>query len=194
MGLNAYLAAVGSKGRSVGSTLTTSTVTVDIDGKAGKRLVIRAFAVTASESTTHLYFMTTIRKAAASAAIVSNATTITTTAFSTAPTTSGVIVIVLDDGTYQWTTVSSTATTTSTIIASALTDTVAAGNPIYYLGLYTDTNHFKFYPTVSVQTCKELNDGIFYGSMMGGPMRAHYHSAGSATVSIDYVTFGYINV
>jgi hypothetical protein len=190
--MNMYLEAVGTKGGVAGGA-TASTITTNIDGKQGKRLGIMSYAVTPSESATNIYFMQTLQETVVSAAVASNATTLAVTAFASTPATSGVIVVVLDDGTYQWLTVASTASTTSVPISSALTDSMAASNKVYYLGLYTTTGHNKIAMTASTQKANNDSFGLFFGYSKGAPMRVHVHSSGSGVASIDHITYAYTN-
>lgn len=192
MGMNVYVEAVGTKASTVGGA-TATTLTVNIDGKQGKRLNIMGYAATPSESATNLYFMTTLQETVVSAAVASNATTLTVTAFTSAPATSGVVVVVLDDGSYQWLTVASTASTTSVPISSALTDSMAASNKVYYLGLYTTTGHHRIALTASTQKQDDNAFGLYFGASKGAPIRVHLHSAGSGVASIDHVTYSYVN-
>ena len=192
MAMNMYAEAVGTKASAVGGA-TASTITVNIDGKPGKRLAIMGYAATPVETATNLYFMQSLAETTLSSAAASNVTTITCTAFTTAPATSGVIVVVLDDGTYQWLTVASTASTTSVPISSALTDSAAAGNKVYFLNVYTTTGHQKVALTASTQKVSSDSFGLYFGTSKGSPIRVHLHSAGSAAASIDHVTYAYTN-
>lgn len=194
MSLNIYAASVGAVGYTPG-TATASTITKNIDGRAGKRLAIMAFAATPAETATSIFFMTCLRHSTISGTGgASNLTTLTCAAFSSAPATGGTIVIVLDDGTYQWTTVASTSTTSSVKLSSALTDDASAGAKVYYLGLYTDDGHYRVAMTASTVKSDSLQTGLFYGADKGSPIRVHIYSAGSGTASIDYVTYAFINV
>ncbi len=197
MGLNIYAEAVGSVGYTV-ATATASGISAKIDGKPGKRLAITAygFKTVGSGTTPDIYFMKPTESTTIGTAAASNVTTITVTTMTTAPATSGNIVVVLDDGTYQWLTVASTATTTSVPISSALTDTAAAGNPVYFLNVYSSTGHFRVKGAATgAQKSDALEPGIFYATPKGAPMMVHAIDASStALVQIDYVTYGYINV
>jgi len=197
MGLNVYLEAVGSVGYKAASTTALGSVT-QIDGKPGKRLAITAFGFqdTGAVAVPDLYAMKSLEQTTISAAVASGATTITTNAFATAPATAGNIVVVLDNGTYQWLTVASTATTTSVPISSALTDTVAAGNPVYFLNVYSTAGHYRVKGSAAgAQKAVALEPGIFYGATKGSPMIVHVIAAAStALCQLDYASYGYINV
>jgi len=197
MGLNAYLEAVGSIGYTVASTTTAGAVAT-IDGKPGKRIAITAYGFkdTGNVAVPDAYFMTALDKSTIGTAAASNVTTITTVAFSAAPATSGNIVVVLDNGTYQWLTVASTAETTSVPISSALTDTAAAGNPVYFLNVYSTAGHYRVKGAAAgAQKSDALEPGIFYGKYKGAPMMVHVIAAAStALCQLDYASYGYINV
>lgn len=197
MGLNTYLEAVGSVGYTVASTTAAGAI-AKIDGKPGKRLAITAFGFqdTGTGATPNTYFMTALDKSTIGTAAASNVTTITTVAFSAAPATSGNIVVVLDDGTYQWLTVATTASTTSIPISSALTDTAAVGNPVYFLNVYSTAGHYRVKGSASgAQKSDKLEPGMFYGKYKGSPMMVHTIAADStALCQLDYVSYGYINV
>jgi hypothetical protein len=196
MGLNVYLEAVGSVGYKAATATATGSITT-IDGKPGKRLALTAvgFNDPGGVVAPVLYVMKALSQTTISAAVASGATTITTTAFATAPATSGNIVVVLDDGSYQWLTVASTASTTSVPISSALTDTVAAGNPVYFLNVYSTAGHFALRGTAAAQRAVALEPGIVYGSTKGSPLMLHLiGNASTALCQLDYASYGYINV
>ena len=196
MGLNVYLEAVGSVGYKAASTTAAGSIT-KIDGKPGKRLALTAFGITDPGLAVKpvLYVMKALDQATIGTAAASSATTITTTAFATAPATAGNIVVVLDNGTYQWLTVASTATTTSVPVSSALTDTAAVGNPVYFLNVYSTAGHYALHGTATAQKTMALEPGIVYGATKGSPIILHVISATStALCTLDYASYGYINV
>jgi len=199
MGLNAYLEAVGSYGYTAGSATATNAAK-NIAGKPGKRLAILNFAFQETDGVKGAigYFMKSMEDTTASAAIASGATTITVTTMTNTPATGGHVCVVLDDGTYQFVTVASTATTSSIPISSALTDSVAAGNSIYYLALYNTTGapHNRWdQATVGTQEAQKSDLGIFFGSSKGSPMRVEISdNSGTQVAELDLVTYGYINV
>lgn len=196
MGLNAYLEAAGAVGYTTGTTAAGAWVT--IDGKPGKRIAIQTYDLNPRSGGTatvayiqHGREYTTITSTGGA----SNATTITVNAFTTAPATGATFVVVLDDGTYQWLTVASTASTTSVPISSALTDS-AHGNAVYDLGVYNATGN----PVINVANTNTSNQaygspGLFFGKFKGCPMRIGLiNAAASLSATVDYVTYGYINV
>lgn len=190
MGINFWGAAVGSKGYS--ALATAGTITHNIDGQSGKRIAITAFGATPGEVANPFYFMVPLAHTTASAAAASGATNISLTATPSDYGTSDVVAILLDDGSYQWTTVAASATTNNHL-TSALTDTVAAGNDVWYLGVYTDNGHYRFTTTASTQKAVALAEGILYGSYKGGPMRFHFQVTSSGATSVDYITYAYID-
>jgi hypothetical protein len=197
MGLNIYAEAVGGVGYTVATTTAAGGV-VKIDGKPGKRLAITAYGFqdTGKVAVPDLYFMKPAQNTTIGTAAASNVTTITVTAFTTAPATSGNIVVVLDNGTYQWLTVASTASTTSVPVSSALTGAAAAGNPVYFLNVYSSAGHFRVQGSASgAQKTDSRDIGLFYDTPKGAPMMAHVIAAAStALCQIDYVSYAYINV
>lgn len=197
MGLNIYAEAVGG----VGYTVATSTAAggaIKIDGKPGKRLLITAYGFqdTGLVAVPDLYFMKPVESTTIGTAAASNVTTITVTTMATAPATSGNIVVVLDDGTYQWLTVASTASTTSIPISSALTDTAAAGNPVYFLNVYSTAGHYRVKGSAAgAQKTGNSDIGLFASNPKGAPMMVHVIAAAStAKCQIDYVEYAYTNV
>jgi hypothetical protein len=197
MGANVYLENVKSFGYNTAASATA--ITQDIDGISGKRIAIRAFGATASESADSVYFMRVGSRTTASAAVASGLTTVVCSAALTDPAgnaiaASDVIALKMDDGTLHWTTVASWAATTLTVVVNdAIDDTMAAGNEIYCLGVYSDSGHMRFKLTASTQSVKEIDGGIFYADAKGDPMRVHHANAGSVPGSIDYLTVDYIN-
>ena len=194
MGLNAYLEAVGAVGYTTGTTAAGAWVS--IDGKPGKRLAIQSYSLNPrlGGTATVGYVMAGLQSANIASA-ASGATTITVATFTTAPATGATVVIVLDNGSYQWTTVASTASTTSVPIASALTDDVTTG-VMYDLGLYSTTGNAQIQTANAVTTNQAYGSpGLFFGKFKGAPMRVGLiNAAASLSATVDYVTYGYINV
>lgn len=194
MGLNAYLEAVGSVGYTAGTTAAGAWVS--IDGKPGKRLAIQSvsFNPRLGDTATVGYIMPTLKKSSVSSG-ASGVTTVTTVAFTSAPATGATVVIVLDNGTYQWLTVASTASTTSVPISSALTDD-CTGGAIYDLGLYSTAGNYQVQPANAVKVLEANGSpGVAFGGMKGAPMRVGIiGAAASLSATIDYVTYGYLNV
>ena len=192
MGLNAYIEALGTK--SDYGSATASTMAVQIDGKPGKRLGILAYGVTPRLSPTSFTVLQCIEHSTVSAAVASGATTITATAFTTAPATGATFVIMLDNGANQWLTVASTASTTSVPISSALTDTLAAGNKLYNLGVAGADGHNVIPLAASTYKSDACEVGLFWSSYRGAPIKVNFYSADSSAAAIDYVTYCYTNV
>jgi hypothetical protein len=167
---------------------------VNIDGKPGKRLGIVAYGVTPKLSPTSFTVLQCIEHSTVSAAVASGATTITATAFTTAPATGATFVIVLDNATYQWLTVASTASTTSVPISSALTDTLAAGNKLYNLGIPGVDGHNVIPLVASTYKENDCEAGLFWSNFRGAPIKVNFYSADSSAAAIDYVTYVYTNV
>jgi len=199
MGLNAYLEAVGSYGYTVGSATGTNAAR-NISGKPGKRLAITGFAFQETDSVVPAiaYFMRSMEDTTIGTAAASGATAITVTTMTNTPATDGNVCIVLDDGTYQFTTVKSTASTTSIPLTTALTDSAAAGNSVYYLALFSTTGagHCRWdQGAKEVQEAEYHEPGIFFGASKGSPMRVEVSdNSGSQPAELDFVSFGYINV
>lgn len=199
---NIYIDSVwsaGYKAQSATATLLTQT----IPGKSGKRIAIRAFGYTAANVSTVLYFMQTLGQTTLASAAASGGTTIVLTAKTIGGSatasigdiaTGDYVAVVLDDGTYQFTTVASMQTSLTVTLAAALTDTVAAGQAVYGLGVAGDQGHLTYKLTVSTQNTKELDGGIFYGAAKSYPMMIYFLSASAtALTSLDYLTVDYLN-
>jgi hypothetical protein len=109
--------------------------------------------------------------------------------------TADYVCVALDDGTYQFSYIANASPIASLRLqlASALTDTVAAGNALYMLGVRGDTGHLRVALTASTQSTKDRDLGIFFGEAKGYPMRVELPPAGSTSGSIDYITVGFMN-
>ena len=194
MGLNAYLEAVGGVGYTTGTTAAGAWI--NIDGKPGKRLAIQSvcFNPKLGDAATLGYIMPTLKKSSVSSG-ASGVTTVTTVAFTSAPATGATVVVVLDNGSYQWLTVASTASTTSVPISSALTDDCTSG-AIYDLGLYSTAGNYQVAPANAVKTIEANGSpGIAFGGFKGAPIKVGIIGANaSLSATVDYVTYGYINV
>lgn len=199
MGLNAYLEAAESKGYVVGTTSALASIHY-IKPRSGKRPVILAFGATGGAATTgDLYFMQTLGATTVSAAALSGATTIEFTAdpgpSGNSLATNDYVCVGLDNGDFQFGTVAAASPLASLRfqLSGALEDDVAAGNPIYMLGIYSDTGHQRYHLTASTQSTKESDIGIVFGAGRGYPMMAYVAVSGSITGSIDYLTIGFTN-
>jgi len=194
MGLNAYLEAVGAVGYTAGTTAAGAWVS--IDGKPGKRLAIQSYSLNPRlGGTATVGYVQAGLQSANIASAASGATTITVATFATAPATGATVVVVLDNGSYQWLTVASTAATTSVPISSALTDDITTG-VMYDLGLYSTAGNAQIQPANDVTTNQSYGSpGLFFGKFKGAPMRVGLiNAAASLSATVDYVTYGYINV
>uniref|UniRef100_A0A6M3L1P5 Uncharacterized protein n=1 Tax=viral metagenome TaxID=1070528 RepID=A0A6M3L1P5_9ZZZZ len=186
--------------RSAGGVTAASAtdITLDIPGSKYGELAILAFWVTASESATadKLYFMKSLATTTMKGAMASGVSTVTLAALpalgSNAIASGDLLAIQMDDDTYHFTLLSGTSTTSVWAIGTALDDTVASGNAVYWLGLYSDTGHFKYQLTASTQSTKELASGLFYSGGKGYPMRVFHDNAGSVPGRIDLVTWAYV--
>ena len=196
MGANVYLKGVSGLGY---KTATAATAIIQyVQPKAGARLAVRAFGMTCGGTATTVYFMTPLGGSQAlSAAVASGATT----GFATAAEvqTSGnplssadYVAVQLDNGQYQFTTVA-TGTYDDFSISAALTDSVAAGNLVWGFGIATDTGHYRVLLTVSVQTARQIDGGLVYGSAKGAPMIVYHANNAAAAGSHDYVAFDFID-
>ncbi len=190
MGINYWGAGVGMLGYK--AVATAGTIVHNIDPAPGKRIAIISVGATPGEVADSFYFMVPLGSTTISTAAASGATGITLTSTPTGYGTSDVVVIQLDDGTYQWTTVAASATTNSHL-TSALTDTAAAGNGVWYLGVYTDDGHMKIATTASTQKVLAQEGGYFYGSLVGGPMRFHFQVTSSGSTHVDFINYAHID-
>jgi hypothetical protein len=192
MGLNAYLEAVGGVGYTAGTTALGAWVA--IDGKPGKRLAIQSLGLNPRLGGTAVAYLQMGLQNSSVSSGASGVTTVTSVAFTTAPVTGATVVVVLDNGTYQWLTVASTASTTSIPISSALTDD--ASGAIYDLGLYSTTGNAQI-QCANTNTEKQSYGapGLFFGKVKGSPARVGIIATlASLSSTVDYVTYGYINV
>ena len=198
MGANVYLVTPASYGYK--QTHTSDAIIAQfIPRRAGERISIRGFGLSAGSGATSVYFATEIGKGTTSKAILSNATT--TFALDAAISTTNplasndYIAIELDDASYQGVMVAS-GSWSDFAIAEALQDTVSTGNNVYHFGSTTDDNVIRFVCAVSVQTTDELDGGIFYANAMGKAMLVHHENDSSPNGwgSIDYLTVDYLNV
>lgn len=195
MGLNVYMEAAESKGYVAGATSALAAVHY-IKPRTGKRPVILAFGATGGAATTgDLYFMQTLGSTSLSAAAASGATSIT---FAAEPAsgndvaTEDFVCVGLDNGNYTFGVVTLKATLAITI-DTALEGAAAAGNPVHFLGKYSDSGHLRFKLTASTQNTKDTEVGVAFGVAKGLPMIAYIPPAGSVPASIDYLTVGFIN-
>lgn len=193
MAFNAYISAVGTK--TAAALNTAGTITVNIDPVKGKRLSVLAYSILPGEVVTGLYFMTPLAsgQCEVSTAAASGATGITLVSTPSDYGTSDVIVIELDNGKYQWNTVAASATTNAHI-TDILQDTVAAGNKVWYFGVYTDTGHYRIPLTASTAKSDSLDMGLINGSFKGGPMRVYVNTTSSGLCQLNYVSYVYTNV
>jgi hypothetical protein len=181
---------MGQKGYS--ALATAGTITHNIDGLQGKRIVVTSVGVTPGEVANPFYFMVPRGWTTLSAAAATAATGVTLVTDPTGMGTSDVCVIVLDDGTYQWTTIAASAVTVGHL-TSTLTSSAAAGNRFYDMGVYTDDGHFRIATTASTQKVLEQADGYFYGSVKGGPMRFHFQVTSSGSSHVDFINYVFVD-
>lgn len=201
MGANTYLKDVASFGHKT-QTATTTALTVDIDGKSGKRIAIRAFGFTNKDIATSLYFMQVMATTTIKAAVASGQGSVTLTSTTIGGSTTGVAalaandycVYLLDNGDMHFDMVASIQGSLVTLTA-VLTDTIAAGQTVWGLGAAGDQDQVEYVVAASAQTTKELDGGLFYAGAKGYPMIVFFESDGQTQVSsIDYLTVDYINV
>ena len=194
MGANVFLEGVASYGYDTESAATV--IGRNIPGRSGKRIAIRAFGFSCGGTATRVYFMKTLGSTTLLSAAASGASELVLTA---QPVTGNNlaandwICVVQDAGAYHFSKVFSVVGFTVVSLCTVLTGAAAAGQTMYDLGAYGDDGHIPFLLTVSTQTTKELDGGIFYGDGKGEPMRVQHANDAAAAGSIDYLTVDYIN-
>jgi len=195
MGANVYLEDVASFGY---NTETAATAIVQgIQPKSGKRIAIRAFGLTAGTIATDIYFMQSLGQSTLSSAVSSGDTTGLALAgepySSDALASNDYVGIMVDDGTCHFSKVA-TGTYGDFSISTALDDDAAAGNIVYFFGIYSTEGHLRWNVAASTQDTAEVDGGLFYASGKGKPMFVfHRNNAAGSAGSIDYITVDYIN-
>ncbi len=198
MGLNAYLEAADSYGYTIATTSLLATIHY-IHPRSGKRISVLAYGATGGNTATSLYFMQTLGATTVSVAGVSGATTIEFTAnpgpSGNAMATGDYVCVAKDNGTYQFGTIADDSPIASLRfqLSAALEDTLAVGNALYMLGVYSDTGQIKVVLTASTQATGSSDIGRFFGEARGYPMMAYIPPAGSVPGSIDYLSIGFMN-
>ena len=195
MGANTYLTAAASFGYNTESAATA--ITQGIQPRSGERIAIRAFGLTAGTSATDVYFMQVLGTSKLSSAVASGATTgfvLTSQPVSGNTLASNDYVgIMVDDGTCHFSMVA-TGTYTDFSLSTALDDSAAAGNAVYFFGVYGDEGHLRWNVAASTQDTANIDGGIFYANAKGYPMFVfHRNSVAGSAGSIDYLTVDYIN-
>lgn len=201
MGANTHL----QKAKSVGyKTAATATVIVqNIDPLDGYRIAIRAFQATCSIQPATLTFQSAAGQALVDTVAASGAAYVhidRDPGGTVHPAASADIFCVeLDNGKYQYVE-ASTYFASYAFSCAALEDTVAIGNKVWSLGVYTDTSdNIQVYNlTVSTATAnaitnKDADPGLIYGMDSGYPMRVTHTNAGSQAAAIDFISVNYIN-
>jgi hypothetical protein len=197
---NVYLTGVWSKGYKTATA--TAHFQHEIPGSADGRLIVFAFGLTASGSSVPadiVYFMAVLGRTTVSTPALSGATSIVLTADPGPATnllaTSDALVVKLDSGVYQFLSMTGWVVTTLTVTCAALAGTVAAGQTVWDMGIYSDTGHYAYkLAAASIQYTKEAAQGLFPALAFGDPMIVYHPNAGTAIGSIDYISGGYINV
>ena len=195
MGANVYLESVGSYGYNTEAAATV--ITQGIQPVSGKRIAIRAFGLTAGTSATDVYFMQSLGDSTLSAAVTSGATTglaLAAVPYATdALASNDYVGIMVDDETCHFTKVA-TGTYADFSISTALDDSAASGNKVYFFGVYGTEGHLRWNVAASTQDTADIDGGIFYASGKGKPMFVfHRNSVAGSAGSIDYITVDYIN-
>jgi len=194
MGQVGYIEAVTSLGYKTESAATA--IVQQIDPVSGARIAIRSYGFTCGATATNAYFMQTLGTTTVSTAIASGATTGIVLAgepvSANALASNDYIGIMVDDGTMHVSKVA-TGTYSTLSLTTAIDDTAAAGNAVYFFGAYGDTAHLRVVLVVSVQTSKVQDGGIFFGAAKGYPMLVWHNNDAAAAGSHDFVSVDYIN-
>lgn len=197
MGANVYLESVASYGYKTESAATV--IYQGIQPVAGKRIGIRAFSFTPGTAATDAYFMQVLGTSVTAAAVASGATTgFGLSAQPNASVTLGssdYVAVELDNGTAHFSKVA-TGSYSNFSLSTALTDSVAAGNMVWFFGAYGDAAYGHLRVKLAASTTKAINidGGVFYGKAKGYPMLAfHRNSVAGSAGAIDYITVDYIN-
>jgi len=197
MGANVYLESVASYG-TIGTATSTTALTVEIPGRSGKRIAIRAFGFMAGGTCEAVQFMQSLGKTTLLAVAADGASILNLTG---EPGPSGnslaandFIVLVQDDGTYHFSEVGAVTGLSTIALCTVITGAAAIGQTVYDLGCAGDTGHINWAPTtVSVLNKESIDGGIFYGTEKGSPMMFSGESAATGSEEICYITVDYIN-
>jgi len=195
MGANVYLDSVASYGYNTESAATA--IVQGIQPQSGKRIAIRAFGLTAGTTATDVYFMQSLGQSTLSSAVASGATT--GFALAAEPVASNTLAssdyvgIMVDDGTCHFSKVA-TGTVSAFSLSTALDDSAAAGNVVYFFGKYSDEGHLRWNVAASTQDTADVDGGLFYANAKGKPMFVfHRNNVAGSAGSIDFITVNYIN-
>lgn len=196
MGLNVYLQSVDSYGYKNASAGTS--VKQNITGRSGKRISIIAFGASCGTHATHVYFMQTLGTTSVGTAAASGVASVVLSADASGHglAADDNVVTVLDNGTYQFRICKSWEGTGKKIVFhDNHSDTIAAGNAVYQLGVRGDTGHLKYKMTASTQNTKFAEIGVFFGEGKGYPMIATLAnpSLDLGRDTVDFITVGYMN-
>ena len=194
MGSNVYLEDVASYGYDTEAAATA--IRLNIPGKAGKRIAIRAWGAQCGATATYMYFMRVLGRTTVNGAQASGITTqivLTDATYGGATlATNDWLAFKMDDGTVHFSYVTG-GTYRSLTINDALDDTMADGNEVWAFMAYGDEGHLKYKLTTSAQTTGELDGGMFYADAKGDPMIVYHANDAAVAGSIDYVTVDFIN-
>ena len=197
MGANVYLESVASYG-TVGTATSTTALTINIPGKSGERIAIRAFGFMAGGTVENLYFMQSLGKTTLAAVVASGGSILNLAGEPGVGTASLAvsdnICLVQDNGVYHFSVVGAKTGLSVITLCTVVTGAGAIGQKVYTLGVYSDSGHIV-YPatTVSVVNKEAIEGGIFYGTEKGSPMKVHEASDATGVEEILYLTVDYIN-
>lgn len=196
MGANTHLAHVASYGYKTATAATAFTQT--IPGRPGERLAIRAYSFGCGATATNAYFMQVLGSGTVATAVASGGSVLTMDEeigpSSNALAANDWIAVVQDDGSYHFSIVGVVTTSVNITLCTVVTDTIADGNTIYDLGVYSDTGHYLIKLTITTGDHKELDGGIMYAGAKGYPMIIYHANDAAAAGSLRYVTCDYLDV
>jgi len=197
MGANVYLESVASYG-TIGTATSTTALTVEIPGRSGKRIAIRAFGFMAGGTCEAVQFMQSLGKTTLLAVVASGGSTLSLSGepgpSGNSLATSDYIAVIQDDGSYHYSVVGAVTGLSGIVLCTVVTDSIAIGQTVYDLGAKGDTGHINWAPTtVSVLNKESIDGGIFYGTEKGSPMLFSGDSAATGLEEICYITVDYIN-
>ena len=196
MAANIHLEHVAAYGYKTATAATAITQT--IPGRPGERLAVRAYSFGCGATATNAYFMQVVGSGTIAAAVASGGSTLTMDAeigsSSNALAANDWIAVVQDDGTYHFSIVGVVTTSVAITLCTVVTDTIADGNAIYDLGVYSDTGHYLIKLTATSGSSAELDGGIMYAAANGYPMICYHANDAAGAGSIRYLTLDYLNL
>jgi len=197
MGANVYLESVASYGYET-CTTSASVLIVEIPGRSGKRIAIRAFGFMMGGTIEAFTFMQSLGKTTLAADV---ATTLSTLNLTGEPGPSGnslaagdYVCVIQDDGDYHFSEVGAVTGLSVITLCTVLGGSTAAGQTVYDLGVHGDSGQIPYKgTTASEMSSKELDGGVFYGTEKGSPIMLYNAFKATGSEAVHWLTVDYIN-